>query len=117
MNKEIFVDLVIILFAIGFSIWIGTLIVIPKGELYEGGGLRINSSYLKSVSGREAFVNDVYVTAMVNFADECEGNQSFFRHSDLKGRLQGVTLWCRHNQQAFTFFYSDKWRSDVYEKK
>lgn len=78
------------------------------------GGLRIDKEYIKSVSGQEAYVNDVYITTMVNFADKCGGNQSFYRFSDSKGRLHGLTLWCKRNFESFTFFYSDKWRKDNY---
>ena len=103
-------------------IWV--LIIIVLGVLTSNDylqnnqkGLRIDKEYIRSITGQEAYVNDVYVTTMINFADKCGGNQSFYRFSDNKGRLHGVTLWCRHNLQSFTFYYSDKWRIENYGKK
>ena len=79
-------------------------------------GLRINDNYIKSVSGQEAYVNDVYVTTMVNFVDYCNSTSTLHRFSDFKGRLYGITLWCKNSSKAFTFFYSDKWRIEQYGK-
>lgn len=102
-----------------YGLLVGMLLIILYFGVKEKeqSGLRINNTYIKSISGQEAYVNDVYVTTMVNFADKCGGNQSFYRFSDNKGRLYGITLWCKHNQQSFTFFYSDKWRENQYGKK
>ena len=79
-------------------------------------GLRIDNTYIKSVRGQEAYVNDVYVTTMVNFVDYCNSTSTLHRFSDFKGRLFGVTLWCRDSSKSFTFFYSDEWRVKQYGK-
>ena len=80
-------------------------------------GLRIDKEYIKSVTGQEAFVNDVYVTMMTNFVDKCGKNNTLRRFNDIKGNLYGITLWCKDTQEKFTFFYSDKWRQEQYGKK
>jgi len=79
-------------------------------------GLRIDKNYIKSVSGQEAYVNDVYVTSMINFVDYCGSTTTLHRFNDFQGRVYGITLWCRNNSKSFTFFYSDEWRIKQYGK-
>ena len=80
-------------------------------------GLRIDKNYIKAVTPCQAEVNDVYLSKMIDFADECKGNQSFYRAVDLRGNLYGLALWCKHSHKAFTFYYSDKWRKENERKK
>ena len=102
--------LLVVLIIVGIT---NSILSLP---IKEDNGLRINDNYIKSVSGQEAYVNDVYVTTMVNFVDYCNSTSTLHRFSDFKGRLYGITLWCKNSSKAFTFFYSDKWRIEQYGK-
>lgn len=92
------------------AIWIVVFILLSIARIDNAGGIKFNDVYIEKATQKEAFVNDIYVTSMIQFADKCQGYQSFFRNVDLKGNLKGVSLWCANTSKSFTFYYSDKWR-------
>ena len=104
-----------------YGLWIGLIIgflVFGIGQYNpKESGLRINQSYIKAIEPCKAELNDFYVSKMIEFADECEGGQKFFRFVSPKGQLYGISLWCPNTSTAFTFYYSDKWRQENNGKK
>lgn len=97
---------------------ISTMLVLPyKFNNPKGEGLRIDKAYIKAIEPCKAELNDVYVSKMIEFADECKGTQQFFRFINSRNQLFGVTLWCKNISKSFTFYYSDKWRQENYERK
>lgn len=112
-NKSIGMKFMYGLFIVLFII---TNIIFIYGKTKINSGLRIDDAYIKVIEPCQQEINDVYVSKMLEFADECGGAQQFFRLNNQQNKLLGVTLWCKNTSKAFTFYYSDKWLSDNYDR-